>query len=116
MKRAIGSPNKGQLKRQSIIREIGCVPCLLDGHPDTPCEVHHLNDRGRNIGHDATVGACAWHHRGVPLGNARPSEMALTHGPSLAKSPAEFAERYGNNDEMLAKQNALIATWIGCGA
>jgi hypothetical protein len=111
MKRAIGSPNKKERERQDRIRELGCICCWLDGHGMNPCEIHHLNDCGRNIGHDATIGGCAWHHRGVPPGDMRPSEATLVLGPSLARDPAAFHERYGEDEELLFQQNTMLRTY-----
>ncbi len=110
MKRSIPAPTVAQKTRQMLIREIGCAACLLDGHGRTPCEIHHLNDRGRNISQDHTVGLCEWHHRGVPRGALRPSEMEALAGPSLARAPRAFHERYGSDAELLEAQNRMVDT------
>jgi hypothetical protein len=110
MKRSIPAPTKEQRKRQDRIRELGCICCWLDGHGSVPCEIHHLNDCGRNIGQDETVGACAWHHRGVPP-YGRPSEATLLFGPSLARDPAAFHDRYGSDEELLFQQNTMLRAY-----
>lgn len=111
MKRAIGSPNKEQRARQDRIRELGCIACWLMGHGQCPCEIQHLNDCGRNRGHEYTIGLCAWHHRGVPPGDMRPSEATIMLGPSFAREPQKFADRFGEDDELLFQQNTMLRTY-----
>jgi hypothetical protein len=85
------------------LKELGCVACWLSGTPDVYPEIHHLNLGGhagqKRRGDEFTIPLCRWHHQGqVP-------EMS---GPSLKWSPKVFRERYGTDDELLAKVNDLI--------
>ena len=113
-KRAIPKPTPDQQSRQDKCRAAGCIACKQDGtyfiawaaqiHP----EIHHLTVSGRQIGQDATVCLCSWHHRGICVPNARTSEMERLYGPSLAKGSKTFHARYGSNDELLAYQAKVI--------
>lgn len=73
------------------------------------CEIHHLLDGGRRIGHEATVGLSPWHHRGVCDPGMTSGQMELMFGPSLAYSGAKrFRAAFGTDEELLRMQNRLI--------
>lgn len=96
-----------RLERFDILRQIGCVCCLLDGRPETPPDIHHLVEGRKRLGDEATLGLCSWHHRGVPLDvSAKETEKIL--GPSLAISKRKFVERYGTERELLEFVNEAI--------
>lgn len=91
-------------RRFGRIREIGCLACRQLGWYGAP-DVHHLN-LGEHAGQvrrgdEYTIGLCPWHHRGIG--------KFVDIGPSLAKEPVKFRQRFGSDDELLAKQNELIA-------
>lgn len=109
-KRSIPAPTVAQQKRFDAITQIGCVACLMDVRGYQPCEIHHLNSGGRNIGHDATVGLCPWHHRGMPPNNIGNREAERMFGPSFAHTPRAFRERYGDEKELLEIQNNMLET------
>jgi hypothetical protein len=78
------------------------------------CEIHHLTVGGLHgqvrRGHDATIGLCAWHHRGVPAAvSERRSRVWL--GPSYALEPAEFRSTFGDDDVLMAAQSAMIEAY-----
>lgn len=97
MKRAIGSPSAADCARFAKIHDIGCIACRLNGHYREPCEIHHLNIGGKhgapNLGHDHTIGLCAWHHRGVMDRWKDAQTYEFERGPSFARSPSAFRER-----------------------
>lgn len=105
------APTKAEQRRFDAMLQIGCVACLLNGHPFTPGEIHHLLSGGRRIGHSATACLCAGHHRGVFEG--RYADWSRDNGPSLAKEPRKFRETFGSDSELLEIQNALIEPIIG---
>lgn len=106
MKRSIPQPTKAQRFRQDKLREF-CICCHVDGWPGCPAEIHHINDTGRNISQDHTVGLCAWHHRGVSY-QPRTELAVKQFGPSLAVSKADFIDHYGTELVLLQKANAII--------
>jgi hypothetical protein len=114
MKRStLGKPSTEQERRWALIRERGCIACLvLDGGFMYP-EIHHQTLGGRHgaprLGHDFTVGLCPWHHRGDAPYPA--SEMEEAHGPSYAKTPKAFRREFGSDATLLREQNALIG-WM----
>lgn len=85
--------------RMTALGQIGCIACMIDGNDGNPCEIHHVTDCGRRIGHQATIGLCAFHHRGAP------PEIPY---PSLELSKRAFVERYGSEDELLWIADRLV--------
>lgn len=81
---------------------------------NNPLEIHHLLSGGRRRGHSETVCLCRWHHQGdKTLGdNVSLARQALIFGPSLAKEPRRFRELYGQDDELLTRQNQLVASTL----
>ena len=98
-----------QQHRMETIKEFcGCLPCLLEGFHDSHCEVHHVLDCGRRIGHDATYGNCPWHHQGHAWQDKRPGEMKEMIGPSMAMHRADYKTRYGSEQRLLSTQNYML--------
>lgn len=98
-----------------LFRELGCVACIVEGELrgesryQTPADVHH-EVNGYRTGR--TIPLCPWHHRGVPTygynGSASDDTMIAIVGPSLAKHPALFRERYGDFDELHERTEDLL--------
>lgn len=107
--RSTGTPTKAQQARFDAIKHIGCIACRECGIGWAPAEIHHLTVGGKHgqkrRGHDFTVGLCCFHHRGEPL----PWQDKC--GPSYALQPRAFRERFGQDDVLLEKQNALIGEY-----
>src|SRR5271154_4665612 len=84
-------------RRYEALREIGCIACLVEGcaQPNRT-EVHHLVDNGyRRLsgGNQATIGLCAWHHRGEQIEGDSSREMTEYYGPSMAYVSKRFAPK-----------------------
>lgn len=106
MKSPIGSPKKADVDRFQKMQSVGCVACYIDGQRGVQCDVHHVLSGGRRIGHQATIGLCPWHHRGISnLGAQAASQL---YGPSFARDPRQFKERYGTEVALLKLQNELL--------
>lgn len=114
-KRSIKKCTKEQQARQDRCRHLGCIACRMNFGGDQysiaplPHEIHHQTECGRQIGQDATVCLCAWHHRGICAPCTTSSQMLEFYGPSLAKGSKPFVAEYGSNAEQLEYQNKLIA-------
>ena len=89
------APTREQQAYQDAARELGCVVCRLRkcdlaGYP----EIHHrnLDDKHgqRQLGQDAVVAMCSWHHRGIPLWGWGDDEMRDAFGPSFASHARDF--------------------------
>ena len=94
--------------RFDAIKNGHCMACVqrgIDMRGQGLVEVHHLLSGGRRIGHQATVGACCWHHRGAVLWGHSHQEMRDHYGPSLAEGSKPFHAEFGTNAELLARQN-----------
>lgn len=104
--RSTRAPTQAQRERFAAIQREGCICCRECGVGWMPAEIHHLTIGGRHgqkrRGHDYTIGLCIYHHRGQPL----PWQDKL--GPSYALQPRAFREEFGQDDELLARQNELI--------
>lgn len=99
--------------RFAIIRDIGCLAHLIDGWPEVPCQIHHeLDDDGQRFDdeHRHTIGLCPWHHVGEVPPKCRGSvtRALVIHGPSLARHPRLFADRYGGREQRLIMQDSLV--------
>lgn len=127
--RAIGSPTTAQQEYQSRARALGCVVCRYRiahcGQPNQPNEthIHHRNigdQHGqKQIGQDAVVSMCAYHHDGVPIFGWSDARMREAYGPSFKLHARDFRiwtddaiggrgtqawQRY--QDELLSRQEA----------
>ena len=86
-------------KFQREVRDLGCIICLLQGHPGTPCEIHHILSGGRRISEMAVLGLCPGHHRG---GNGE--------GRFISRHPfrMRFERAYGTESELIQKTREQI--------
>lgn len=108
MQHSTGKATSEHLERWRIAAEIGCVPCILDGRMGEPPDMQHIIVGNKRVGHEASYGCCAWHHRGVPKDGMSATQMEAVFGPSLARGSKPYHRRYGSEFELLAIQNALI--------
>jgi hypothetical protein len=103
---------KAREHRFRRLKEMGCIASFLDGRPDVPAEIHHLNLGGRagqkRRGDEYTIPLSSWHHRGVPHDGRTASAMRVLYGPSLALHSKAFRVHYGTDDVLLAKTDDLI--------
>jgi hypothetical protein len=98
-------------RRYLRIYELGCICCRSRGW-FSPCQIHHLNlgqhAGQKRIGDEASIGLCPYHHVGQIDRAISPEALRLL-GPSLALEPVKFRKVFGSDQELLAKQNELIA-------
>ena len=97
-------------KRMGQIKGLGCIACLLNNWPDVQCEVHHVVEGNRRLGHSHTMGLCLWHHRGEidpSFGYSR-QEMGGMLGPSYAHGSRYFAEVFGDQATLVAVQDYIL--------
>lgn len=95
-------------------KEGPCMACeSLDGEfqrcDAEGCDYHHMKSGNIRRGHEYGIALCVWHHRGHPLPGLNSRQMRELFGPSLMDGSRLFHETYGNDDELLAKQNE----WLG---
>jgi len=100
--------NKADLARMKAIKESGCILCLLAHGKTCPPDVHHLTSGSRRRGHQATIGACPFHHRGLVPDEHTKQSMSGLVGPSYAWGRRGFAEFFGNDDLLLKIQNLIL--------
>lgn len=95
-------------QRIELIKQIGCVCCLMEGIEERYCEWHHLTKSGFTQGNAATIGICPWHHRGQCEEGMTSTMMRAKYGPSLAKGSKPFYANYGSYEFLLGYQDTLI--------
>lgn len=98
---------KADLARFRKLQQIGCIACRSRG-VYSQGDVHHLLSGGRRRGHQFTIPACAWHHRGQPPDDLTVAEANRYYGPSLARAPKSFRAEFGDDETLLATVNKLI--------
>ena len=103
-----GKPTKAEAARMNAIKAGPCVCCHQRGLFSWAPEIHHLLRGGRRIGHHATVGLCAWHHRAVISWGCTGAEMRYHFGPSLNEGSKPFHLAFGTDEALLKQQNALL--------
>jgi hypothetical protein len=79
-----------QKRRFTKATELGCLPCLLDGHSGTPAGISHCHDHGYRD-HDRFWPSCEIHHL---------YQHAVAGIPNRHKNPIEFAKSYGTDHEL----------------
>jgi len=100
--------NKADLSRMAAIKASGCILCLLVTGKTRPPDVHHLTSGSRRRGHQYTIGACPYHHRGlIPEGHTKQSISGLL-GYSYAWGRKGFVEFFGSDDLLLKIQNLIL--------
>jgi len=93
------TPTAEERAWMDAITTIGCIACLIDGHPGTPGAVHHILRGGRRIGHMHSICLCdPGHHQ-----NGQQRGMVSRH-----PFKARFEARYGTEPELLARSRALV--------
>jgi len=108
-RRAIGQPTDRQQDEQDRIRAIGCIACLLrrvDGvnaSLHTLAEIHHITRNGMQMGQDAVLPLCGFHHRGQPFTDTLATAEACRRelGPSLAEGSKAFFAYFGTDQSLL---------------
>lgn len=103
-------------QRDYAIREIGCLVANILRIGFIPCEKHHLlvtglHGNGRRRGERFTIGLSVWSHRGIALPGWTIERCRDELGPSYAREPRAFRQRFGTDDELLELQNKLIDRW-----
>lgn len=94
------APTVAEIKWMDAITALGCIACILDGHPGTPGAVHHLLRGGRRMGHMHTICLCdPGHHQ-----NGQERGMVSRH-----PYKARFEARYGSEDMLLGRTQKLVA-------
>lgn len=86
---------KSQQAYQDAARALGCVVCRFRGVAQVGAtEIHHRNlgdlHGQKQLGQDAAVAMCEYHHRGIPLPGLRDDEMRDDYGPSYALHAKDF--------------------------
>ena len=109
--RSTGQATKLEALHIDTIKRGECICCVLNRDRGLAtaffggCDAHHTLSGGRRIGHMATLGLCAWHHRGVkPMDGMSDKQATETFGPSLAHGSKPFHAMYGSDSDLLAMQ------------
>ena len=99
--------NKADKSRMQAIKDSGCICCLLATGKTQAPDVHHLTSGGRREGHQATLGLCGYHHRGLLDGQSKQFVSGLL-GPSYAWGRKGFQQHFGTDEQLLKIQNMIL--------
>ena len=99
--------NKADSTRMQAIKESGCICCLLETGKTQAPDVHHITSGGRRDGHQATIGLCPYHHRGLLNGMSKQAMSGLV-GPSLVWGRKGFRQHFGTDEQLLKIQNRIL--------
>ena len=116
--RSTGTPTKEEEKLHRAIRDLGCICCWMVGIGPVPCAIHHLTVGGKHgqerRGHEFVLGLCDWHHQGyLPQDCSSVKEAEEWYGYSYARTPAKFRQSFGNDDELMEVQHAMLNAAFG---
>jgi hypothetical protein len=86
---------KAQQAYQDRARELGCVVCRFRKQAQVGAtEIHHRNlgdlHGQKQLGQDAVVALCEYHHRGLPWWGHSDEDMREEYGPSYALHAKDF--------------------------
>ncbi len=102
----ITKADREHFSRLKCMRCVCCqIECVLQPNPTT---AHHLLSGGRRRGHRQSIPLCEWHHQAVRVPDMSVPAMTANFGPSLANGSKPFHARYGTDDSLLEKVNALL--------
>jgi hypothetical protein len=113
MQSSLPAATEAQKWRFVLMKEIGCVCCILRGWHNVPPEIHHLKSGNMRISHDHTVALCQWHHKAWPHEGRSHAWCRKNLGGSLLESPRDLHAEFGSDTELLIIQNAFIAAATG---
>ena len=92
------NPTASDKRRFAALVEIGCLACKLEGRYSIP-QIHHVRIGSEYKDHQKTYGICMRHHVAT---------AALPGIPNRHGSPKEFADTFGDDDELLVYVNKLL--------
>lgn len=89
--RAVSAEDKRLWDRMA--QEVGCIACLLDGHPNTYVSIHHIDGRTKLDCHKEVLPLCAPHHQ--------QDDSDMMCRIAVHPNKARFEARYGSQYELL---------------
>ncbi|HZF98272.1 MAG TPA: hypothetical protein VEY92_08530 [Pseudoxanthomonas sp.] len=95
MRRAIKAATKPQRDYHDRARALGCVVCRHMGwEQPNGTALHHRNvgdlHGQKQLGQDAVVAMCDYHHQGIPREGMQEAEMRERWGPSFQLHARDF--------------------------
>jgi len=80
----------------SKLANLGCIICKKMGFPNSPAEIHHINEGriGKRADFNKTIPLCVFHHR--------------QGKESYHYSPKNFNKKWGTQKELLTLVNKMI--------
>lgn len=93
--------SKAMKARMDAVASIGCIACLIAGHPGTPAELHHPRagtGGGQKAPDSDVIPLCPPHHRGT----------LHPQVPSIHRDKNRFIAEFGTEHELLARVNSIF--------
>ena len=114
MRHSTRAPTKAERAHLAAVKALPCIACFIEARFNVltgcgPTEVHHTLSGNKRRGHMFVLPLGRWHHRGEPFDGMSARQMRSLHGPSLARQSKLFHAWYGDDAELLARVNELLA-------
>lgn len=107
--KALPAETAEEHERNQRAKRAGCIACYLDGRNACGAvETHHVKLGNRQVGHRFTIELGAWHHQGIKPSALSAVVVEQLFGPSLARNPRAFHERYGSDQALLDAQDRRL--------
>jgi hypothetical protein len=110
------APTKREAARIVAAKEGPCMACLVlqeagdisEEMVVVGCDYQHMTRGGIRMGHRWGYALCIWHHRGRLWGQWTHRKLRATYGPALSEGSKPFYLRFGSDEQLLARQDALL--------
>lgn len=110
------SMTKAEAARIVAAKEGECVCCVIlrergELEPEmvvVGCDYNHTKSGNIRRGHRYGFALCRWHHERHPWGQFTHKQSREIWGVSLKDGSRLFHETYGSDDELIARQDALL--------
>lgn len=91
---------------------VGCLPCLLKGHPNGHADYHHAEAGHKRKPHKHGFGMCLWHHRGEYSSFSMSlSSILERYGPSFALMKRSFIDEFCAEPVLVETNNFALMLW-----
>jgi|TARA_R110000787_G_scaffold26456_1_gene73952 hypothetical protein len=92
------TPTVKEKKHMSDVAELGCIVCRINGFPNSPAEIHHVDGRTKPDAHYKILPLCYYHHRAG--GDVEP----ISRHPYKTR----FEDAYGTEKHLMTEVNSLM--------
>lgn len=116
MRHSTTTPTKAEGERIRRIVNMGCIITWRRRRVFSPCEVHHIVEGNRRLGHMYSLPLNVWYHRGICDAGMSPRDMIKLYGHSIIHGSKLFERDHGTERrlwEIVQRLLKLDRTWPG---